>query len=34
MNLTAYLKTRQDKRSRYVVFDGEKLDAATLLRAE
>jgi len=32
MNLTQYLKTRKDKRSRYVVFDGEKLDAAALLR--
>jgi hypothetical protein len=32
MNLTAYLKTRKDKRSCYVVFDGEKLDATTLGR--
>ena len=27
MNLTRYLKQRRDKRSRRVVFEGEKLDA-------
>ena len=33
MNVTAYLKTRKDKKSRQIVFDGEKLDADAVLRA-
>ncbi len=33
MNLTAYLKTRKDKKSRQIVFTGEKLDAAAVLKA-
>jgi hypothetical protein len=33
MNLTEYLNTRKDRRSRWIVFDGEKLDASALWRA-
>ena len=33
MNVTTYFKTRKDKKSRQIVFDGEKLDAAAVLRA-
>ncbi len=33
MNVTAYLKTRKDKKSRQIIFDGEQLDAAAVLRA-
>jgi hypothetical protein len=32
MNVTRYLKRRKDKRSRQVVFDGEKLDAPAVWR--
>ncbi len=32
MNLTHYLKTRPDKVSRQIVFDGEKLDATAVWR--
>lgn len=32
MNLTRYLKTRQDKQSRQIVFAGEKLDAPAVWR--
>ncbi|MCK4765292.1 MAG: DUF4365 domain-containing protein [Candidatus Aminicenantes bacterium] len=32
MNLTYYLKTRTNKKSKQVVFTGEKLDAAAILR--
>ena len=32
MNITQYLKTRKDKKSKQVVFDGEKLDASAILR--
>ena len=30
MNVTRYLKNRQDKNSRQIIFDSEKLDAAAL----
>ena len=33
MNVTAYLKTRRNKKSRQIVFDGEKLDAGAVWRA-
>lgn len=33
MNLTEHLNTRKDKRSRLIVFDGEKLDASAVWRA-
>lgn len=33
MNITEYLKLQSDKKSRQVVFDGEKLDAAAVWRA-
>ena len=32
MNVTRYLKQRADKRSRQIVFDGEKLDAMAVWR--
>jgi hypothetical protein len=32
MNLTRYLKTRPDRTSRQIVFDGEKLDATAVWR--
>jgi len=32
MNVTQYLKTRRDKQSRQIVFDGEKLDAPAVWR--
>jgi hypothetical protein len=32
MNATAYLNERKDKRSRQIVFAGEKLDAAAVGR--
>jgi RNase P subunit RPR2 len=32
MNITQYLKTRKDKKSKQMVFDGEKLDASAIRR--
>jgi small GTP-binding protein len=32
MNVTQYLKTRKDKKSKQIVFYGEKLDASSVLR--
>jgi len=32
MNLTRYLKDRADKKSRQIIFDGEKLDVAAVRR--
>ncbi|MCP3995785.1 MAG: DUF4365 domain-containing protein [bacterium] len=32
MNVTAYLETRKDKKSRQIVFTGDKLDAAAVLK--
>jgi hypothetical protein len=32
LNVTQYLKTRKNKKSRQIVFDGEKLDASVLRR--
>jgi hypothetical protein len=32
MNVTRYLKEREDKQSRQIVFEGEKLDAAAVQR--
>jgi hypothetical protein len=32
MNVTEYLKKRREKESKQIVFEGEKLDAAALLR--
>ena len=32
MNVTEYLKTRRNKKSRQIVFDGEKLNAPALWR--
>ena len=32
MNVTSYLKAREDKQSRQIVFEGEKLDAPAVWR--
>jgi hypothetical protein len=32
MNVTQYLKTRKNKKSKQIVFDGEKLDASAIQR--
>lgn len=32
MNVTQHLKTRKDKKSRQIVFEGEKLDAPAVWR--
>jgi hypothetical protein len=33
MNLTRYLKARKDKKSRQIIFDGEKLDMKAVWKA-
>jgi hypothetical protein len=32
MNVTRYLRTRSDKQSRQIIFQGERLDAQAVLR--